>query len=117
MGSGYVTSPDALALGAQSAATPVEAPSRTVAILGLGYVGLPTGIGLATGGVKVTGVDVSERRLQDIREGSVDLTAGERERLRSALELNELVLTSNPGALAAADAVLICVPTPVDESL
>jgi nucleotide sugar dehydrogenase len=117
MGSGYVTSPDALALGAQPAATPVEAPSRTVAILGLGYVGLPTGIGLATGGVKVTGVDVSERRLQDIREGSVDLAAGERERLQSALELNELVLTSNPAALAAADAILICVPTPVDESL
>ena len=70
-------------------------------MLGLGYVGLPTGIGLATGGAKVTGVDVSERRLQDIREGSVDLAAGERERLQSALELNELMLTSSPGALEA----------------
>ena len=71
----------------------------SVAVLGLGYVGLPTGIGLANRGAKVTGVDVSERRLQDIREGSVDLAAGERERLQSALELNELMLTSSPGAL------------------
>src|SRR5829696_8260037 len=118
MTSGYVTTPDAPALGSQQpAATPVAAPSRTVAVLGLGYVGLPTGIGLAAGGVKVTGVDVSERRLQDIREGSVDLAAGERERLRSALELNELALASSPGVLSEADAVIICVPTPVDERL
>ena len=115
MGSGSVTTPDALALGAQPAVAPSREATRTVAVLGLGYVGLPTGIGLAAGGVKVTGVDVSERRLQDIREGSVDLAAGERESLRSAMELNELMLTSSPGALEAADAVLICVPTPVDE--
>ncbi len=115
MGSGSVTTPDALALGAQPAVTPSRDATRTVAVLGLGYVGLPTGIGLAAGGVKVTGVDVSERRLQDIREGSVDLAEGERESLQSVLEQDELLLTSSPGAIAAADAVLICVPTPVDE--
>ena len=112
MGSGSVTTPPAFAPSAQPATT-----TRTVAVLGLGYVGLPTGIGLAAEGMRVTGVDVSERRLQDIREGSVDLAGGERERLQSALEFNELTLTSDPGALAAADAVLICVPTPVDDRL
>jgi nucleotide sugar dehydrogenase len=124
MGNGSVTTPDALALGAdqnvaqQQPGFPAkEIPLRSVAVLGLGYVGLPTGIGLAFGGAKVTGVDVSERRLQDIREGSVDLAAGERERLQSALELNELMLTSSPGAIEAADAVVICVPTPVDDRL
>jgi UDP-N-acetyl-D-glucosamine dehydrogenase len=112
MGSGSVTTPPAFAPSAQPATT-----TRTVAVLGLGYVGLPTGIGLAAEGMRVTGVDVSERRLQDIREGSVDLAEGERDRLQSALEFNELTLTSDPGALAAADAVLICVPTPVDDRL
>ena len=134
MGSGSLTTPDALALGTErNVAQPQpgfpadaqtqpgfpakEIPLRSIAVLGLGYVGLPTGIGLASAGAKVTGVDVSDRRLQDIREGSVDLAAGERERLRSALELNELMLTSSPGALEAADAIVICVPTPVDERL
>jgi UDP-N-acetyl-D-glucosamine dehydrogenase len=124
MGSGYVTTPDALALGTeqdvaqrQPGFPAKEIQTRSVAVLGLGYVGLPTGIGLATGGAKVTGIDVSHRRLQDIREGSVDLAEGEREHLRSALELNELRLTSSPGALEAADAVMICVPTPVDDRL
>ena len=134
MGNGSVTTPDALALGTEQDVAQAqpgfpanaqtqpgfpakEIPLRSVAVLGLGYVGLPTGIGLAFGGAKVTGVDVSERRLQDIREGSVDLAAGEKERLQSALELNELMLTSSPGAIEAADAVVICVPTPVDDRL
>jgi hypothetical protein len=76
MGSGYTTTPDALALGAQPdlvdgvqhdvvpahpgfAAQQISAGTRSIAVLGLGYVGLPTGIGLATGGAKVTWIDVS----------------------------------------------------------
>jgi nucleotide sugar dehydrogenase len=135
MGSGYVTTPDALALNAEAEALQTDLAQQqpgaqhepgfpakeiqpfSIVVVGLGYVGLPTGIGLATGGAKVTGIDVSERRLQDIREGSVDLAAGEREHLRSALERGELMLTSSPGALEAADAVMICVPTPVDDRL
>src|SRR6185503_1804364 len=99
---------------------PAQVPDRayaSVAVLGLGYVGLPTSIGLAEQGMRVIGVDVSERRLQDVREGTVDLAGPERDRLRSAIELGGLALTSDPGALQAADAVVICVPTPVDESL
>jgi UDP-N-acetyl-D-glucosamine dehydrogenase len=95
---------------------PQQAPA-SVAVLGLGYVGLPTSLGLAEHGMNVIGVDVSERRLQDVREGSVDLAGPERQRLQAAIELGGLALTSNPGALHAADAVVICVPTPVDERL
>ena len=99
---------------------PAHAPEQalaSVAVLGLGYVGLPTSIGLAEQGMRVIGVDVSERRLQDVREGSVDLAGPERDRLQSAIELGGLTLTSDPGALQSADAVVICVPTPVDETL
>jgi UDP-N-acetyl-D-glucosamine dehydrogenase len=99
---------------------PAHAPEQalaSVAVLGLGYVGLPTSIGLAEQGMRVIGVDVSERRLQDVREGSVDLAGPERDRLQSAIELGGLTLTSDPGALHSADAVVICVPTPVDETL
>jgi nucleotide sugar dehydrogenase len=65
----------------------------------------------------VIGIDLSERRLQDIREGSVDIAEGERERLQSTLEMHELTLTSSHDTLAEADAVMICVPTPVDDRL
>ena len=117
MGSGSVTSSPLFAERLPASRRSRAGDCASVAVLGLGYVGLPTGIGLAQQGMKVTGVDVSERRLQDIREGSVDLAAGRGSACSRHSSSSELTLTSSPGALEAADAVLICVPTPVDERL
>jgi UDP-N-acetyl-D-glucosamine dehydrogenase len=100
----------------------VKAAAKTVAVVGLGYVGLPTGIALASAGLKVLGIDSSERRLENIEEGSADLLPIDRGRLEQALtdqpgERARLVLTSDAAAITEADAVVICVPTPVDERL
>ena len=97
-------------------ATPPVAPAAraVVAVIGLGYVGLPTAIALAGAGCRIVGVDVCERRLQAIRAGEAELLAGEREQLRGQLDSGGFQLTADPGAIAAADLVLICVPTPVD---
>src|SRR5437870_3068621 len=86
----------------------------TVAVVGLGYVGLPTGIALAAAGLEVIGIDVSERRLADIAEGSADLLASDQDRLGNVLAADQLTLTCAADAIADADAVLVCVPTPVD---
>ncbi len=88
---------------------------KTVAVVGLGYVGLPTGIALARAGLDVIGIDVSERRLADIREGSADLLPDDQVRLDDVLASEQLTLSCAADALADADAVLVCVPTPVDE--
>src|SRR4051812_4694340 len=100
-----------------TAAVAAEAKTKfkSVAIVGLGYVGLPTAIALAATGFDVVGVDVSERRLADIREGSADLLADDQDRLAEGLASEQLALTCAADALTDADAVLICVPTPVDE--
>jgi UDP-N-acetyl-D-glucosamine dehydrogenase len=106
----------------------VTAAVEKVAVVGLGYVGLPTGIALASAGLKVLGIDSSERRLEDIREGSADLLPVDRGRLEEALAEPQrlceppggparMALTSDAGALAEADAIVICVPTPVDDDL
>jgi nucleotide sugar dehydrogenase len=97
--------------------TPPPADVLTVAVLGLGYVGLPTTLALRDAGFPVIGVDVSERRLDDIRSGAVDLLDRDRPRLTEALGSGLLALTTDPAALGAADAVIIAVPTPVDEQL
>jgi nucleotide sugar dehydrogenase len=86
----------------------------TVAVVGLGYVGLPTGLALADAGFAVTGVDVNERRLEDIHSGHIDVIPEDRRRLEEALETSSMAFTSRERALSASDAVLICVPTPVD---
>jgi UDP-N-acetyl-D-glucosamine dehydrogenase len=87
---------------------------RTVGVVGLGYVGLPTALALHAAGRPVIGIDVSERRLTAIRERDVDLTPSDVERLSTALEDERLRLTRVGAAVAAADDVVICVPTPVD---
>ena len=88
--------------------------TRSLAVVGLGYVGLPTGLALEAAGFRVVGIDISERRLEDVRACSVDLLRRDLQRLDAALEGGNLTLTGDAGAVAAADAVLICVPTPVD---
>ena len=85
-----------------------------VAIVGLGYVGLPTAIELAPRCREVIGIDISRERLQVVAAGRADLAGSARPRLLQALAAGRLRLTGDPAALASADAVIVCVPTPVD---
>lgn len=88
-----------------------------VAVVGLGYVGLPTALSFTDIGAEVIGFDVSESRLTAIKAKRVDLLARDRARLAAALDSQRLSLTTEPSALTHADTVLICVPTPVDAHL
>jgi UDP-N-acetyl-D-galactosamine dehydrogenase len=85
---------------------------KTVAIIGLGYVGLP--LALAFGRVMPTiGFDISEAKLKAYREG-YDPT-GEME--PSAFQAStQLTVTSQAADLAAADYLIIAVPTPIDNA-
>jgi UDP-N-acetyl-D-glucosamine dehydrogenase len=86
-----------------------------VAVVGLGYVGLPTAIALRGAGARIIGIDVSQRRLQEIRDSEAELLDSEQGALSGYLDGEGFVLTERIDALDAADLVLICVPTPIDE--
>ncbi|WP_353987885.1 nucleotide sugar dehydrogenase [Ruicaihuangia caeni] len=94
-----------------------ESAEFDVAIVGLGYVGLPTALAYHNAGSRVLAFDVSDRRIRDIRSNRADLIASDRARLRSALVDQGFTLTSRARDLARAGAVVVCVPTPVDEHL
>jgi nucleotide sugar dehydrogenase len=86
----------------------------TVAVVGMGYVGLPTALALHDAGLEIIGLDVNEGRLDDIRVGAADLLESERARLREALaDPDRFELTTDARRLADVDVVLICVPTPI----
>ena len=87
----------------------------TVAVIGLGYVGLPTALALYTRCDRVIGVDISQGRLRAVASGDVDLPEADRLWLAEALATGWLQLTTDSGAISEADAVIICVPTPVDQ--
>ncbi|OIJ64423.1 UDP-glucose 6-dehydrogenase [Streptomyces mangrovisoli] len=84
-----------------------------VAVVGLGYVGLPTALSLWAAGATVLGLDVSERRLRDIRTGSVDLLPAQHAALACTESAGDFLLTTDTDVLREADAVIVCVPTPV----
>jgi UDP-N-acetyl-D-glucosamine dehydrogenase len=86
----------------------------SAAIVGLGYVGLPTALALQGQCPRIIGIDTSRHRLDDIYACRADLAEPYSTRLKAALADGSLELSSEPSALADADAVIICVPTPVD---
>ncbi|HKU29106.1 MAG TPA: nucleotide sugar dehydrogenase, partial [Arthrobacter sp.] len=99
--------------------TATQDPAFTfdVAIVGMGYVGLPTALALNASGRRVLGLDVSEGRLAVIREERADLLDSDKARLNNALQDPTFMLSSDLSLLARAAAVVVCVPTPVDEYL
>lgn len=89
----------------------------TVAVVGLGYVGLPTALALVESGLGVIGFDIDEGRLAAIEACNVDLLDDGLERLGRHVGTESFTLTNNVEDLSTADTVLICVPTPVDSHL
>lgn len=88
-----------------------------VAILGLGYVGLPTALAFDAAECDVLGIDVSPARLEAIRARQVDLVGSDGERLETALSGQRLELTDDLRRVDEAALIVICVPTPVDDHL
>lgn len=88
-----------------------------VAVVGLGYVGLPTALSFAAQDAEVIGLDVDESRLAAIKDGKVELLPRDVPRLGIALQEQLLRLTTETSSIAEADAVVVCVPTPIDEHL
>jgi UDP-N-acetyl-D-glucosamine/UDP-N-acetyl-D-galactosamine dehydrogenase len=85
--------------------------SERIAIIGLGYVGLPVAVALARVFPGTIGFDISERRVAALREG-IDHTG---EITRAELGEAPLAFTTNPADLAGASFFIVTVPTPIDE--
>ncbi|MGP4043698.1 nucleotide sugar dehydrogenase [Streptomyces sp. 2A115] len=92
----------------------VDHAASAVAVIGLGYVGLPTSLALLAADNEVIGIDVSESRLDAIRRREVDLTPTDHQRLATYVDDPRFTVTSDPAATVRARTVVICVPTPID---
>jgi UDP-N-acetyl-D-glucosamine dehydrogenase len=86
----------------------------SVAVVGLGYVGLPTALALHGRCAQITGIDASQNRIDQIAARDAELTPADKLILDAALADGSFTMTSDLSAVSRSDAVLICVPTPVD---
>src|SRR2546421_3376250 len=83
----------------------------TVGVIGLGYVGLPLAVAFAEAGDRVIGLDIDAQKVTSVAAGQSYIEDIPSERLRDALP--QIKATRRYADLAQAEAVLICVPTPL----
>lgn len=90
----------------------MAAYNRKIAVIGLGYVGLPVAVAFARSGAAVTGFDINAARIAELKSGH-DRT---REVEPSDLSLPALKFTGDATALKDSDFYIVTVPTPIDEA-
>jgi UDP-N-acetyl-D-glucosamine dehydrogenase len=84
-----------------------------VAIIGLGYVGLPLAISFVEAGLTVEGIDTFEPRVAELNGGTSPIDDVSDERLRAALAAGLRVVQPADAKIGEADAIFVCVPTPI----
>jgi UDP-N-acetyl-D-mannosaminuronic acid dehydrogenase len=87
---------------------------KTICVIGLGYIGLPTAALLAAKGYEVAGVDINPHVVETINEGRIHIVEPDLDAyVRSAVASGSLKAFATP---QPADVYMICVPTPFRES-
>ncbi len=88
---------------------------RSVGVIGLGYVGLPLALAYHEAGLTVVGVDANPKRVDELNAGHSPIDDVDDARLNAARGSGIRFVGSEAakGLLAAADAIVVCVPTPI----
>jgi UDP-N-acetyl-D-glucosamine dehydrogenase len=91
----------------------IEQRTARVAIIGMGYVGLPLAVVFAEAGYRVTGIDIDPRKVAVLNQGHSHIEDIPSERIRPIVADGLLRATTDFSVLRDCDAVSICVPTPL----
>ncbi|HEY9236142.1 MAG TPA: nucleotide sugar dehydrogenase [Phenylobacterium sp.] len=91
----------------------LEKREAVIGIVGLGYVGLPLALAGLDAGFRVLGFDVSAQRVGAINAAEQVISYIGSDVMRSAMDSGRFDCTTDFARLAEADAILICVPTPI----
>jgi UDP-N-acetyl-D-glucosamine dehydrogenase len=84
-------------------------------IVGLGYVGLPLAVELASAGYRILGFDISERVVDGLNAGHSHVKDISDAQLGAALQAGRFEATTDMSRLGEPDAISICVPTPLSK--
>jgi UDP-N-acetyl-D-glucosamine dehydrogenase len=89
--------------------------SAKIGIIGLGYVGLPLAIEFGKAGFTVIGVDNNPAKINKLQQGESNLLDISTTELKKLLKAKRLQITDSFASLKKADAICICVPTPLNK--
>jgi UDP-N-acetyl-D-glucosamine dehydrogenase len=98
---------------AEQLAARIENRTAQVAVVGLGYVGLPLAETFAWGGYPVIGFDIDQKKVDSLQRGESYIGHICSERVAELVGSGRFEATSDPENFTRADAIIICVPTPL----
>ncbi len=90
--------------------------SAVIAVVGLGYVGLPLAVAFAQVGFKVIGIDTDTGKVKAVNKGASYIGDVDSDTLAPLVQSGLIEATSNIARLQCADAILVCVPTPLTKA-
>jgi len=85
-----------------------------IAVVGLGYVGLPLAVEFASAGFSVVGIDLDARKVDSLKKNASYIPDVPSAKLRRVIAKKKFAATTDYAALEETDAIFICVPTPFD---
>jgi len=93
----------------------IKTNTEVVGVIGLGYVGLPLAVTFARNNISVIGFEKSEKKAQEVNEGKNYIGDVKDEELVQVVKnTKKLSATTDFSRIKECDAILICVPTPLD---
>jgi len=96
--------------------TALKGHTATVGVIGLGYVGLPLVRTFVQAGFRTIGFDLDERKVHKLQAGESYIGHLPSEWIAETIATGKFAATADMSLLAVADAILICVPTPLSDS-
>ncbi len=91
----------------------LEDKTAKVAVLGLGYVGLPLAVVFAEAGFHVVGIDPDQHKVETVQQGESHIRDVPSATLKALVQSQKLQATTDFSVIQEVDAVSICVPTPL----
>lgn len=91
----------------------VKSRKLKLAVVGMGYVGFPLALEFAEKKVDVTGIEIDRDRLDSIKKGKSYITDIDSRQLKGVISRGHFSVSGDFAEVRRADAVLICVPTPL----
>ncbi len=95
----------------------IEENGYAVGIIGLGYVGIPLSLGFASKGIRVIGFDIDEGKITSLSAGKSYLEHIPSDDIAKHVTEGFLQPTGDFNKISEVDAVILCVPTPLDAHL
>ena len=94
----------------------IETRTVRAGVIGLGYVGLPLAVAIASAGFRVTGIDICSEKIERLKQGISDVPDVTDAVLAPLITSGQIQVTTDFSVLRELDTVNICVPTPLAEN-